>query len=556
MSKESERLFEAMSQLRDSTIEEGSRISRRRPWRRWTALAACLCVAALGAGVYTGVIPLGGSSGGTGHQEGSTFLSYAGPVFPLTLGEADGAVTAQRALTLDFDPWVPQWWSNEAEAASREWLTEEERQAVVEQYDQWFPEGGRWETDDHILVTDASTLSNTAGEDRTVTVLYPFAASLKILDTLRPTLTLDGEALDTQLHVGAYSGGFEGAWNGQLTGNPQGSVNRNHAESWEDYQALLADGSYLANALGDEPDFTGVPVVVYKLTDPYSPAVDEEAGITNPTLRATFRLDYDQTTVLTYGFHGGSFDREGGTMIQDFSIPQPGEAGHGSDIYYLLVLGEDIQDLTLQGYADGSLDDDARALDGCGATVERYESNLDAVLREIMPLMMGSKLTDGARSVDFEVYYRAFREYLLSYGVLASQSMERYGAGWLESMDGDVWSVDRVCWLEAEITLPAGGSAALTASMTKQASYDFACSGRDNAGVRGYDLVTQIGSNLTFTGQTARLEDRGQIRIVRQSFGFDLEQGINTVTLEQGTEHYYLEVRRLDGTVPEGPPET
>ncbi len=556
MSKESERLFEAMNQLKDSTIEAGSQTFRRRPWRRQAAMAACLCVAALGAGIYTGVIPLGGGDGGAGHQEGTTFLSYAGPVFPLTLEEADGAVTAQRAVTMDFAPWVPQWLTNEAEAASRDWLTEEERQAVVEQYDQWFPEGGRWETDDHILVTDAYTLSNTAGEERTVTVLYPFAASLKTLDTLRPTLTLDGRELDTRLHVGAYSGGFEGAWNGQLAGDPQGSVNLKYAKSWEDYRALLADGSYLANALGDEPDFTGVPVVVYKLTDPYGPAVDEEAGVTNPTLRAAFRLDYGRTTVLTYGFHGGSFDQEGGAMIQSFSIPQPGEPGYGSDVYYLLVLGEDIQDLTLQGYADGSLDADARALDGCGAAVERYESNLDAVLREILPLMAGSQLADGAGSVDFEVYYRAFREYLLSYGGLASQSMERYEAGWLESMDGDVWSVDRVCWLEAEITLPAGGSAAVTASMTKQASYDYACSGRDNVGVKGYDLVTGMGSNLTFTGQTARLEDRGQIRIVRQNFGFDLEGGIDTVTLEQGTEHYYLEVRRLDGTVPEGPPET
>lgn len=556
MSRESERLFEAISQLSDTAIEEGSRICRRRPWRRWGAVAACLCVAALGAGVYTGVIPLGGSSGGTGHQEGTTFLSYAGPVFPLTLGETDGAVTAQRTVTMDFAPWVPQWLTNQAEAASRDWLTEEERQAVAEQYDQWYPEGGRWVTDDHILVTDAYTLSNTGGEARTVTVLYPFAASLERLDPLRPTLTLDGEELDTRLRVGAYSGSFEGAWDGQLAGDPRGSVNLNRAESWEDYQALLSDGSYLANALGDEPDFTGVPVVVYKLTEPYSPAVDEAAGVTNPTLRATFRLDYDRTTVLTYGFHGGSFDREGGAMIQSFSIPQPGEPGYGSDEYYLLVLGEDIQNLTLQGYADGSLDADARALDGCGAVVERYESNLDAVLREILPLMMESQLTDGSRSVDFEVYYRAFREYLLSYGVLASQSMERYEAGWLESMDGDVWSVDRVCWLEAEITLPAGGSVTLTASMAKQASYDFACSGRDNVGVRGYDLVTGTGSNLTFTGQTARLEDRGQIRIVRQNFGFDLERGIDTVTLEQGTEHYYLEVRRLDGTVPEEPPET
>ena len=45
--------------------------------------------------------------------------------------------------------------------------------------------------------------------------------------------------------------------------------------------------------------------------------------------------------------------------------------------------------------------------------------------------------------------------------------------------------------------------------------------------------------------QTATLEDRGLITIVRQNFGFDLEKGVNTVTLDPAEEHYYLEVKRL-----------
>ena len=60
----------------------------------------------------------------------------------------------------------------------------------------------------------------------------------------------------------------------------------------------------------------------------------------------------------------------------------------------------------------------------------------------------------------------------------------------------------------------------------------------------GYDLVTKLGSNLVCTEQTATLEDRGLIQIVRQNFGFDLKNGVNTVPLDPDTEHYYLEVRR------------
>ena len=111
--------------------------------------------------------------------------------------------------------------------------------------------------------------------------------------------------------------------------------------------------------------------------------------------------------------------------------------------------------------------------------------------------------------------------------------------------------IDRVCWLETQLTVPAGGSVELTASLTKEASFDYYCAHTENRGISGYDLVTTLGSNLTCTSQTAVLEDRGQLEIVRQNFGFDLAAGVNTVTLDPEAEHYYLEVKRAEGTIPE-----
>ncbi|MCI9352323.1 MAG: hypothetical protein HFF58_03615, partial [Lawsonibacter sp.] len=102
-------------------------------------------------------------------------------------------------------------------------------------------------------------------------------------------------------------------------------------------------------------------------------------------------------------------------------------------------------------------------------------------------------------------------------------------------------------YLEAQVTIPAGGSVTLTAEMTKEGSYDFYCAHTENRGVYGYDMVTQLGSNLACTGQTAVLEDRGQIEIVRQNFGFDLENGIDRVELDSSAEHYYLEVKGREG---------
>lgn len=502
----------------------------RRRFRPWMGLCACLAVVLLGVGTFTGVLPLlpvGGSAGGAGHDGASTFMSYAGPVFPLTLREENDSITAQRDITLDFAPWERVWVESES-----------------------LEEGGYWRSSDDILVTDSYTLTNSAREDQEVTVLYPFVAGLYEMENLQPVLTLDGQELQTQLHIGTYSGSFEGAWNGTIGGDSDGSVNLDYAESWEDYAAALSDGAYLANALGEGPDVGGIPVVVYRFTDPYGPAADEQAGIPNPSIRVSFDLDYDATTVLGWGFHMGAFGREDGTMVQGFSIPQPGERDYGEDVHYLLVLGEDVQDMTTGGYVTGGTDPDTPALEGCGVTVERYESDLDAALREILTpewedLRRRTYEQDGMElDLDFETWYRAVLEYLFSYGILSDSGAERYSAGWLEDIVSDVNVIDRVCWLEARVTIPAGGSVELIASMTKQASYDFACAHTENRGVKGYDLVTELGSNLACTAQTATLADRGFIEIVRQNFGFDLENGVNTVTLDQAQEHFYLEVRR------------
>ncbi|WP_294533966.1 hypothetical protein [uncultured Pseudoflavonifractor sp.] len=539
MSRASERLLEAMNSLPDATLEENVPVTagKKRRWKRWAALAACLAVVVLGAGVFTGIIPLLGGragQGGSGSDGASVFMSYAGPVFPLTLGEENAAIEAERNVTLDFEPWAPVWISNREEADSRTWLTEAERQEVLELYNEHYPEGGQYKSSTDILVTDAYMLTNTSAEEQTLTVRYPFVSGLDNLEENRPTLTADGTELETTLRVGSYAGGFEGVWGAN---DPEGTANLAYPHSWTDYQTLLSDGSYLENTLGPGPDVTDVPVVVYKLTDPYGPEQDEEAGITNPTLRVTFNLDYDKTNILTYGFHGASYDREAGVMIQDFSIPQPGEPNYGTKEFYLLVLGEDVENMTIQGYANGSLEADAPRLEGCGATVERYESDLDTMLRQLLPLIWEEAGQEGA---DFEMYYRAFLEQLLSYGVLSDEPVERYDTGWLENIEG---GMVRVCWLESEVTVPAGGTVSITAAMTKEGSYDFHCAETANQGVYGYDLVTRLGSNLACSVQTATLEDRGQIEIVRQNFGFDLERGITTVPLDPAEEHYYLEVR-------------
>ena len=179
-------------------------------------------------------------------------------------------------------------------------------------------------------------------------------------------------------------------------------------------------------------------------------------------------------------------------------------------------------------------------------TVERYESDLETVLREVLTQYCNQRtyITQPDPEI-LEVRYRAVVEQLLLYGPLASQSTQRYAYGPLEDLFSDAWDFQRVCWLEAQVTVPAGGRLTVTAAMEKEGSYNYNCD-RANEGARGYDLMTTLGSNLVCTEQTATLEDRGQIEILWQNFGFDLDAGIKTVELEAETEHYFLTVRRAD----------
>ena len=545
----SDELLDAIGEAKDEYVQDvrNAKVKKMPGWAKWTsAIAACL-VLTIGVSLFFGGMGGNAGAGGSGHEDGSTFMSYAGPVFPLTLREENAAISAERTVTMDFEPWVPVWISNEEEAASRTNLTEEEKQDVIDTYNEWYPEGGRYQSSGKILVSDTYTLTNSSSEDQTISILYPFASSLNGLSENRPTITINGEAINTELHAGSYAGTFQGAWeNWAETHENPGSLNLQYIESWEGYETLLSDGSYLERALGDYPDLSHIPVIVYKFTDAWGPAEDDDAGIPNPSMRIMFEMDYDKTNVLSYGFHSGSNDRENGIMGRGFSIREEGERWYGNP-YYLIVIGDDVQNMTSQGYVTGGWDTKNEV--ESGVTITRTESDLESALREASSFYYG-EMTDVQNYVEtdpeygFEMYYGLLKEHLVAYGVLSEKEIDRYASGWIEELD--IVGVDRVFWLEAEITIPAGESVTLTAAFEKEPSFDFTCADTANKGISGYDMVTALGSNLIFTQQTACLEDRGQIEIVRQNFGFDLENGIKEVTLDLTVPHYYLEVKGIN----------
>lgn len=517
-----EMLYDAITEVRDELIVEAIEVKPAKSkvhWLKFGSIAAAFAVVAgLGAGVVSGKIPwlrIGGSAGGSGHGDNSsTFMSYAGPVFPLTTVRGGDDLTAERTITYDFEGWM-------AGDFNRLYYS--------------------------LPVTDSYTLTNPTGEDKTVTLLYPFVGTLtdsKGYDHY-PVLTVDGEKADAALRAGGYAGGFG---NG-IFANQEGSLNLRRPQSWEDYQALLSDGRYQASALEDWPDLSHIPVTVYEITNPW---LAEDAEGTSPNIQARFALDYDETTVLTYGFNGAGFDREAGTMMNLFSVLRPHEYTATEILeeerikpHYIIVIGNSVEDFRLVGAQNGNSEDTVEYLEWSveiGADLRQYETDLESALRTVFDWSYRNEVWDGQITPD--MVFGAMKDCLLRYGLLSDNPADRCFAGMLEELD--YAGVDRVLYLETKVTIPAGGSVTVEARMLKEASFDFAgASSRRSTGVYGYDLVTRLGTSLVFTSQTARAMNTRNVEIVRQNYGFDWENGVDTVTLDPAVEHYYMEVRRI-----------
>ena len=509
----SERLFRILGLVDDDLIEDADRPMQRNmrtAWRPWAAAAACLVVL---CGVGLRGQRMGGATGDTagadvadptgerdsGHEEGSTFLSYAGPVFPLTTAETDTGLTAERTVTWDFATGTYE------DGSPRQWGAQ---------------------------VTDVTVLTNPTDAAVTVTALYPFAGSLADLGTIQPDVTVDGAPADTTLYAGAYAGGFRAA------GVDDGSTwNLDPPGSWTDYAALLEDGGYLTQALGDGPALD-IPVTVYRFSDFEAPLKTYRAA----TQAVEFTVDPSETTILSYGFNGLSQDPETGWRQYDYFVPD-GARQSRTDLKLLVVLGADIQDYTLQGYANGACEEE---IDGVSCTVTREETTLDAVLAEVCRQELDRadvSARPGLDQLPLSLYQRAATEALAAYGLPADSPADRYTDGRLDDFLWDVLAQDRVLYLALPVTVPAGGSVTVTASFWKEPSYDYGCSGSENVDLQGYDLVTALGPTLDFTAQTAVLVNTDTVEIVRQNCGFDLETGVTEVALDLTEARYYLEIR-------------
>ena len=256
-------LLDAMEHLDEDLVEEADQppaAKKSVPFQKILTAAACLAVVAAAAALWPVNLGSDTESSGVGHEEGMTFLSYAGPLFPLSVLEGEDDLAAERTLTMDFS------------AAERA---------------------------EEVSFTDAYLLENTSSSDKAVTAVYPLAGDFTLENW--PKITVNGTEVDWTLTAGDYAGTFSHVGDGAYIG-----VNLEEFCSWEGYDNLLTDGSYLKSAFSDAPTLD-TPVVVYTVTD----ITGEEDA--KGDLFWSFTRDADKTTVLTYGFNSSGLDSETNT---------------------------------------------------------------------------------------------------------------------------------------------------------------------------------------------------------------------------------------------------
>lgn len=495
-----ERMFDILSLLDETLIEEAED-KRAMPEAKinmikWLAAVACIVLFLGGTWYlsdYNGVRSIidKNSGGGNGHPEGSTFMHYAGPVMPLNImGDIDG-IKASRQINYDFT-------GSDIKVAA---------------------------------IKDHYALTNTSSEDRTFTTVYPFASSINDSNKYTPEITLGGQPIQTELLFGDYCGDFEGVQGPD--GMDDTTLNLKALPSWEGYQALLKDGSYFRSAQS-ETSLKDQTVTIYSINDENYPEKYHAA-----TLALSFTLP-EASRVITNGMNGMNYDEETNEYQFSYFLPH-------SNAPRVIILGEPPISYTLKGYENGACEQEIPEITG---TVHTETKLLSEVIRECM----GEYAVSDGYEINFsplvteQHLYRAVIS-MLNYTELGDSPKDRYQWMSLNDLISEAYAMNRMMYLVKEITIPAGQTVELASSFIKGASYDFYCVGsEDNRGVDGYDMMTTLGSDLSFTEQRASISLPATIQLLRQNFGFDINRGITDVVLDTKKERYYLEVKTKDET--------
>lgn len=526
----SEKLFDSITEIDEKYIEEAKeeKIPNRKPaiWKIAGMAAACFVVA-----IAVGIVGNGGlganAGGGVNREPGENYMSYAGPAFPLTALEDTDGLSFERNINFDFTPYYTY---NESY---------EDGNGETVYYDAWKNDA---------VISDNYTVTNTTEEDITFTAVYPFAGNISTAVSRIPQVTVNGEAIETKLKIGPYSGGFASAWGDD---SETERLNLSSLESWDEYKILLENGTYLKDAFAENPKMNQ-QVTVYSFEIEYNIPMTEFDKIENPDMIVSFDYDVEKTNVFFYGFNGMSWNSEEGWVKASSFIPKSFNPDFENHPIYVIVMGEDIDNISVKSVAGEGSWDKREESNAFSITTEKYESTIGEVIYEI--ISSGSYKNDYFEYeptvrdlISDEEYLGYVAEYMYAYGQLSEEPAERYGRGRLDDVINETGYVSRVLYVTFEVTVPAGKTVGIATKTVREASYDFVGE-RYKDDLEGFDMVTKLGTNLNITKQTASVSNTEEIEIVYNNFGFDILDGITDVILGE-EEHYWMEICKIRNEV-------
>ena len=529
MNKPVEKLYDAITNVDEILIDKADKLSHvtkkqnflYRYKHIFIGLAACICLV-YGIGFF---FLWGPAAGGGSGNEGTSYMAYAGPVFPLSTTSDVNGIEITRHTNWDFSPYKSEY--------------------VTEKVHEDIPENTEYHTYDKYqtesIVTDQYVLNNMTDRDITLSLMYPFAAKFSDSIDVMPQITTNGTVTSTNFVVGKYTGTYGPALGSE---DSDEQLNLVDISSWEGYKALLSNDQYFSDALEELPSLD-IPVIVYEYSN-LTYSGDTEAS--NPTFAIHFEYDRSKTTLSGWGWNGASWNQDGSGYYSCSRVYIPGEneIDKGATAY-LIVIGEDITTPTTQGYRDGGCDK-GEEINGIVNDYEKYETTLKDFIVNVCFAEFDNfseYLYGVADSEESTLLNLLTKEMALGYiaqllyddGMLSGHSIERYL--WLEDYIYDYPHRSRVMYLTFDVTIPAGGSITVDATMIKEASMDYAGNNKQR---NGYDIVTTLASPFSFTKQTASITNFDDIVILDQNFGFDLENGITEVELDVKKEHYWMDV--------------
>lgn len=417
-----------------------------------------------------------------------------GPVIPMTFTMKNNNIEAERDITYDF--------------------TDSPANGIV-------------------TILDEYVLTNTSGEAQSLTYLYPYIGYREEILKHKPVVIMDDMQTTPAISNGIYSYITDGYISDYL-----------QLSSMDDYYTMLKESVADTVPKVDEGIMNDM-VTVYEYDYPYVEVSEYPCTLfkvskeyMNSVYCVNMSLQHEDEMYIYYGY----------VYEDESNYKETGQFDHKA----MLIFMDDAPASITAFSAD--LDEDTWDYTPVGEI--NVESKVyECSFKELATELVDTKLQGSEYASDKE--YKALLIDKLMIMISDSVAFRRNGANpeteyyMISSLNNLALFVDVASrpfgfyLLEDTVTVPAGGSVKIRFEYDRIGKY-WEEPEEKYKGIFGYDNCPNLGTNITFTSQSAAIADKGDIEIIEQNYGFDLKNNIRKVELKLDAERYYMYVKFMN----------